>query len=1178
MRKGREIKPAVALAAVLIAAVAVAFVVLSTRSKATEASSSIPGVPDHPDYNWDVLPIISQNCFLCHGPDGTDRKADLRLDDPRSAFGELPTDPGKYAIVPGKPERSEMVRRITSPDPEYRMPAKGSHLFLTPQQIAILTRWIAQGAKYEKYWAFAPPVARRPPETTYDARAVNDIDRFVFARMEMAGLAPQPEADKETLIRRVTFTLTGLPPAPADIDAFNKDTSSNAYEKVVDRLLASPAYGERMAAYWMNEARWAETDGYLDDHTDRFLWPYRDWVISAFNQNMPYDQFATWQLAGDLLPHPTRAQLVATAFGRMGKRSTENGIIDAEYQTEYGLERTTTFGMDFLALTVGCARCHDHKYDPVSQKDFYSLSGFFNQVDEPGFYPPGAGGVTAGPAISWTDHATDVKIAAANAQIQAREAGYEAAQRTAAADLAPQVDALLQKPADAIGAAIRDSLDKAMVGFYPFETTEPIPPAKFPTAEPPAPTPIALVNPVTYPLRFAAAKPPSAPGGKPTKKAAAYAPGKMPSAGTAAKKGPAKPKGRVGPGGKPLPKGDWVPAEMVFSPNLAAPDSPAVLQRAILKKGHQGNALWFDDTNMGYLMNDVGTYERTHGFSIDLWFYLDHVYQDSTIINDREDDNSGGRGYQLNVENNILHFDLIHSWPYNMLSIATKKPMPTQRWIHVAVTYDGSSRVDGLKMYLNGEPADVNAVRNNLTLTALPAHGGDVFNPTDGFAFGKRFKPQTLTGGAIDELRVFNRALTPVEVAYLDKGNGAPAAQSGTLRQGLTAMEVANSPSVVQAEQLLTAARDQENKIASDVPQVMVMGDRPIVTPTYDLPHGVYDSPGDQVQVRALNAVLPWNNDWPRNRLGLSMWLFDRRNPLTARVFVNRLWQISFGKGIVRTPEDFGIQGTIPTHPELLDWLAVQFMDSNWDIKKMEKLMVMSAVFRESSEVAPGLARKDPENLLYARGERLRLPAEMVRDNALAASGELIGKIGGPSVFPYEPAGLWKEIGAFEPYPSPDQVPAEDQHRRSLYTFIKRNEPPPAMTIFDQNDRSASSVTQTVSNSPLQALIFFDDPQYVEAYRNMAVRALKGSPDRDQQIAMVYRLATEQQPTGAETSVLRTLYDEEAVRFARSPQDVEGFLRVGVTPVDPRLDPVQLAALTTVAAAVMATPDAYTMH
>ncbi len=1136
-------------ALIVCAAIAIAlgaFVLAGDAQEATETKAH------HVDYNWDVRPILSDNCYRCHGPDAKSRQAGLRLDQKESAYAQ--------AIDPGKPDQSELIKRITSKDPAYKMPPPAASAKpLTEAEVATLRDWIAQGAEYKPHWAFISPQKARPPDVKEQARVVNDIDRFVFARFEKEGIAASAEADKATLIDRVTFSLTGLPPTLDEVDAFLRDKDPNAYEKVVDRLLASPAYGEHMAAYWMNIARYAESDGFLDDHHDRLFWPYRDWVIGAFNKNMPFDQFSTWQLAGDLLPNATKEQRLATAFLRVGQRTTENGAIDEEYRVEYALERANVVGGGFLALTTGCARCHDHKYDPIAQKDYYSLSGFFNSTDEPGFFAPGYSTVVGGPTLRWTDPATEQKIKAAEATIRALEASDLSVRQTALHDDSAKVDELLQQPKGEIADAVQASIDHATDAYYPFETTAPIPDDQLPkmrTPKDPPPGLVTLTSKDVFASMFKAIQdslpkqpsPPPADAGA-TPKAFGFR----------------------------LPNG-LIREKLVFSPSPTPGIAPAVLEEANLRPGVKGNALFFTDTNRGFFGKDVGWYERTRGFSLDLWIYAASVYPDNMVLDHRDDDNSGGGGYELKLEKNQLAFYMMHSKPYNMLYVASKQPIPEKAWTHVAITYDGSSKASGIQIYVNGQPADVEIRKDNLTESILPRMLATAFNQFVGLEFGRRFRETPIKDGAIDEVRLFNRALTPIEVAYLNSGPATLDVDSGQLKDELAELEVATDPRVVETEKKLADAREAENQIVSWLPEIMVMGNTAKPRPTYVLNRGLYNQRREEVSPRPLTQIFAFDDKLPRNRIGLTKWLFDPKNPLTARVFVNRMWQLHFGKGIVETSDDFGMQGSRPTHPALLDWLAVDFMESGWDMKRLNKMIVMSSTFRQSSYVSPELLKEDPNNQLLARGPRVRMSAEEVRDNALAVSGLLVDKVGGPSVYPYQPDGLWAAGVTFYSYPKPDSIPAEEQHRRSLYTFVKRNTPPPSMAVFDFSERHATVVRRQVSNTPLQALVLLNDPQYVEAYRAMATRALKTSADQDAQIRLIFRLATKRMPSDAELAALREYYNAESARFAEEKKKAEDLVHVGVAPVDPAVDVVQLAALTNVASAVMNTPEAYTIH
>jgi cytochrome c553 len=470
------------------ASIVIVIGIVASQARAQQAEQAASAAPPRIDYNWDVRPILSDNCFRCHGPDSKGRQAGLRLDQKEAAYAQ--------AITPGKSEESELFRRITSPDPSYRMPPSYSApKSLPPADIKTLTEWIRQGAEYKPHWAFISPTKAPPPVSRLAGANPSPIDRFILAHLEKEGLTPSKEADKETLINRVTLTLTGLPPTLSEIDAFLADKSANAYEKVVDRLLASPQYGENMAAYWANISRYSESDGFLDDHHDRLFWPYRDWVISAFNKNMAFNQFGTWQIAGDLLPNATKEQRLATAFLRVGKRTTENGAIDEEYRVEYALERANLIGGGFLAMTTGCARCHDHKYDPIAQKDYYSLSGFFNSADEPGFHPPGHSTVQAGPTLPWTDPETDKKIDDARARIRTAEAAYNSARNAARADALAKIGAWLKRPAGEVAGDVQKSIDAATVAYYPFETSTPVANADLPVSYPALPHPQGLVTP-----------------------------------------------------------------------------------------------------------------------------------------------------------------------------------------------------------------------------------------------------------------------------------------------------------------------------------------------------------------------------------------------------------------------------------------------------------------------------------------------------------------------------------------------------------------------------------------------------------------------------------------------------------------------------------------------------------
>jgi hypothetical protein len=729
---------------IIIITVAALFTSACRKEKNATASA------DSVDYNIHIRPILSDRCFKCHGPDARQRKADLRLDTPEGAYAALKDDPSKHVIVPGDADESEVFARISTADTSIVMPPPSSNLSLNASEVTLIKKWIEQGAKYKPHWAFIPPRKTALPEVENESWPKNEIDRFVLARMEEEGLEPNEEADKERLLKRISFDITGLPPTLEMQESFLKDESENAYEKMVDQLFAMPQYGERMAQYWMDIARYADSHGYQDDGL-RTMWPWRDWVIHAFNKNYPYDQFITWQLAGDLLPHPTKEQILATGFNRNHKITQEGGVIDEEYRLEYVTDRTNTFGKAFLALTFECAKCHDHKYDPISQKNYYSTFAFFNQVPEKGLVG-------------------DISLAS--------------------------------------------------------------------LADPPR---IKITN---------------------------------------------------------------------------------------------------------------------------------------------ED-------------------------------------------------------VKGILNFIN-------------------------------------------------------------------------------------------------------------KKDTVDVP-VMVMKDSTIRRPTYILKRGVYDAPGDRVTFGVPDAILPYDTLlYKPGRLGLAQWLTDKKNPLTARVFVNRMWQEFFGKGLVKTSGDFGMQGDMPSHPQLLDWLAVDFIEHDWNVKRLLKQFVMSATYRQSSVTTDSKRKIDPENIFLSRSQRLRFTAEEVRDLLLASSGLLVKEIGGPSSKVYQPAGIWESStsgrGVLARY---EQDHGEKLYRRGLYSFIKRTVPPPGMLIFDASNRDQCEVKRTRTNTPLQALVLMNDPTMLEASRVLAERLMTEKSSDEDKITKAFRSIICRIPTSEERSLMESYFEKEKSIFSRQPDKAKKIILVG---------------------------------
>lgn len=1173
-------------------------------------------IPEHPDWNWDVRPILSQNCFACHGQ-GT-QKAGLRLDMRDIATGELPENKGHHAIVPGKPGKSELMARITSDDVDFRMPPKSSHKTLSDRDISLLERWIDQGAEYKPHWAFITPSITKPEKTQWDKQAVNQIDRYVYAELAAHGLSPAQAADRETLINRVTLDLTGLPPTLAEVDAFVADDNPNAYEALVDRLLASTEYAERQTNIWLDVARYADTRGGLNDGQRPLSYPYRDWLISAFDRNLPYDDFVTWQLAGDKLNngHPTQEQLLATAFLKAGRQDSEGGSIDEEFRTNYVQERTELIGKDFLGLTVGCAKCHDHKYDVIAQADYYSLAAIFNQMDERG----GGGfnrGTPQGPYILWPSEKQASELDAAHAVTVAREADYAAALAAArdSAALATHT-ASLDDLADQIQASVAEDTQ----AYYPFDEG-------YEDDLSPLIVDAQTQGPGVYP------KDPDSPLQQKLKtltrpEATAYLQDMIIADVQAGKPAPAREGGRGGmladlaareadPG---LPRiasqeVDWAKEQLVaagYTDELLS-DGGIIKKRGLRTWLKEGRVLWtasgIEGGKPGFVSNvtfipgargqgvqlhdsvvgtakGVGMFERTQPYTLDFWLRLrpDERYADSTRPEGPAANvlySSGGvngQGYEIGIVDDVLTYAITHNAPYEQLKIRLQDKLPAGRWIHVTTTYDGMSSATGMNFYIDGKQAPVTIEHDNLTLTARPQGGRDsLFIAYYGLASGTNFNRTELVDGALDELRVITRALTPMEVAWLHDPDMIATIPATDARAQLAEIQAQKDPAVVQAKADLSAAQVAEQRIRGAITKMMVAGDQLQYRKSYVLDRGVYNAYLDEVQPQGLPRVFPWSDDLPRDRLGLAQWLTDPKNPLTSRVFVNRMWHGHFGLGLVQTVEDFGTQGTNPSHPELLDYLAVEFVESGWDIKHMHKLMVMSATYRQDSTISPDNLEKDPLNVFVERGPRFRMPAEVIRDNALMASGLLLKKVGGDSVFPYAPPAIWYGVATgVTVYPT--NIPDDQMHRRSMYTYVKRNAPIANLEVFDMPDRNNASVARPLSNTPLQGLVLLNDTQFMEAYRKLSERVLAASAEEDEQLTTLWRLAVRRSPRPTELAAARKLLAAEQARMQARPGKVKQLLSIGVTPVDENSDPIKLAAMTVVAAGVMNTPDAYTLR
>jgi hypothetical protein len=1068
--------------------------------KPEEVALAMKELPEELDFNYDVKPILSDKCFACHGPDAKKQKGGLRLDIEEGAYKALKKTKGqqasmwhmdvRHAIVPGDLAGSEVYTRLISQDPELKMPPPASNLTLSVKEIAVLTRWIEQGAKYKPHWSFIKPEKPEVPGPKLTGWTRMPIDNFILERLEKEKLSPSPEASREDLIRRASFDLTGLPPTLAEIDAFVADRSPDAYAKLIDRLLQSPAYGERMATEWMDVSRYADSDGYLDDKHRDFS-PWRDWVISAFNRNLPYNRFVTMQLAGDLLPDKTRETILATAFNRLHKKSSEAGIVFEEYRVEYNADRVQTLGQGILGLSVQCARCHDHKYDPISQEAYYKMFGLFNSTNETGspVYGPDQ---TPGPALLLTNRQNEEMLRFFDRKITGLTNQLSNSKDHSEADLRKWLNAgtLSEK-------LLSKKISEGLVAYYPFE------------------------------------------------KATKTADGKT------------------------------------VMPNALNPKQLAQCNEIILKPGVKGNAYFVSDYNSIRLGNNIGWHERTEPFSVELWINPNTVYPDAGIFYHCEDLRLGYKGYSLRLADNKLQFIIAHSYPQNAIQVSTLAQVPVKKWTKVTVTYDGSSKAAGAKIYVNGEPAKIAVDYDNLYKGILYEKDIHTYG-FQGFMVGQRNLLIPFKDGGIDELKIYDKELTALEVLYgHDPKKAATVLKTQVSdHQGVMVRDFYNAHFNAKARSLrdsLKAGMDEQNELINSVPELMVMGDLPKPRPTYLLARGAYNAPGKQVTPGALDAVMPFEGKFPQNRLGLARWLFDKNNPLTARVFVNRIWQMHFGNGIVRSSADFGNQGNLPSHPELLDWLAVDFMDSGWNIKRLHKLIMLSAAYRQTSKTTPELLEKDPENALLARGARFRFTAEMIRDNSLSISGLLVNKIGGKSVYPYQPAGLWDELSDKVWRYKYQQEPGDGLYRRSLYTIWKRTSPPPSMLIFDAPERGECVAKRRSTSTPLQALVLLNDPQYVEAARALAEKVLhecKASGPKATDLA--FRLITGRRPDGTEQKILADFYTEELRRFRAKPAQALEYLHTGERKWDATLLPEEIAALATVANSIMNTDEGHT--
>jgi hypothetical protein len=1004
----------------------------------------------------DIRPLLSNNCFSCHGPDSASRMAGVRLDEKAHAYAQTANG---TLVVPGNPDASLLYQRISAADASRRMPPAYSGKELTVEQVETLRRWIAAGAPWAESWFLTNPTRPAAPQVSDEAWVRNPIDSFILAALDQAGLKPAPEADRRTLIRRLALDLTGLPPTPEEVESFVNDKGPQAYEKRVDYYMAKPAYGEHRGRYWLDAARYADTHGlHIDNY--REMWPYRDWVINAFNRNMPFDQFTIEQLAGDLLPNPTRDQLIATGFHRCNVTTNEGGVIEEEVAAIYAKDRVDTTSAVWLGLTVGCATCHDHKFDPIKQTDFYSMGAFFRNTTQKtldgNIFDPG-------PVVTVRSKEDEALWAELRAREQAAREALTAAEQSSQAGFENWLSSGAYRQANV------DRLDNSSVLSVDFANNR-----------------RSLASSVSVTVEVARRG-----------RAAAWV-------------------------------GEQGVIELADAPEITA-DKPLTLS---------------------------------------LTFYLPEDKSAGPLIS-RTDPADKNRGWVLSVDDVRPAF-AVTGERGERIGLRAEKPFVFTRnqWNHVAVTYDGSQTLEGIQLYLNGQP-----VPGETVVHGLRTVDGPLDNNVPlwlGAVDKSHFDGLGVTG-----LEVLNRVASEQEIQLLAVW---PELKTATRKAAAELTEAEKR--ALHRNYLLresAAYREQSVRLAAVIAQerdvrrrsavTHVMEEKADSTPfAHVLIRGMYDQLGERVEASTPSALPPMAASLPRNRLGLARWLVDDSNPLTARVTVNRYWQEIFGAGIVPTSEDFGSQGQPPSNPELLDWLAVEFRENGWNIKDFFRLMVTSSTYRQTAAATPAKLEKDPLNVLLSRGPRFRMDAEVVRDYALAASGLLVDHVGGPSVKPYQPERIWETVAMPQ---SNTQFYSQDHgqalYRRSVYTFWKRSAPPPALEIFNAPTREQCTVRRERTNTPLQALLTMNATGFVEAARHLAEAAETSSADFDSRLDFMTARVLARLFNARERGIVRGAFQDYLNYYESNPGDAGSLLSVGESPLDGMPPRAELAALTMVA-------------
>ena len=1041
-------------------------------------------LPEKIDFNYHVKPILSDRCYACHGPDAKTRKAGLRLDIEEIAFSKLESN--NQAFSKGDLYGSQSIHRIISDDPEIQMPPPESNLKLSHREKAIIIKWIEQGAEWKEHWAFLPPEKKvASPKSV--SQYTNEIDQFIFDKLLEKELDFEPLASKEKIIRRLTFDLTGLPPTISQLNEFINDTLPDSYERLVVRLMKSKAFAERLTLDWLDLSRYADSHGLHADGL-RTMWPWRDWVIKAFENNMPYDQFVTWQLAGDLLPNATREQKLATAFNRNSPMTAEGGVIDEEWRLHYVFDRTETFSTAFLGLTVACAKCHDHKFDPISQKDYYQLSGFFNNIRELGM--TGDDG-NYGPLLYLPTSNQEQQLQKLKAVVKNTQRKIELTE-----DELSDVYKYIEKlPSER-------QINKALVGYYPFDKIEQI-----------------KKNSIQKPVYFIADK----------------------------------------------------------NLNVKSSKSPNLVEGVV------GNAFEFkSDYDRISINKEIPNFEWTEAFTVSLWAQTNQKKKNKRqfLLGTTGGKNNWWRGWDFYLDDeNHLNLRLINIAPGNMIHIKSKDSININEWSHYAFTYNGAGKAKGIKLYKDGVPFDFKIKIDNLSKSIKPVTASGLKLEKRPVLVGKTYEGSTgdngLFMGKMDDLRIFKNALTLLEVKILYNKYSK---KKSSFDKGLIKdYWIKSHPKYNSLKKELLENLSAWQKAIEPVLEVMVMKEMNEPRKTYLYNRGNYNEPSQEVSVNTPEVLPKMKSDLPKNRLGLSAWLFEKDNPLTSRVAVNRYWQMLFGNGLVDTPTDFGVQGSLPSHPELLDWLAVYFVKNNWNVRKLIKKIVSSRTYRQNSLFGHHKNSLDPNNVYLARGSSHRLPAEMIRNNALAVSGLLSNKVGGPSVKPYQPKGLWKEKNNFSlrllEY---EESEGEDLYRRGMYTFIKRGSPPPSLITFDATAREICTVKREKTSSPLQSLVLLNDTQFFEASRVFAQRIISESKDDlEEQIKYGFRLATSRLPKKSELSLVKKLFQRQLNYYRKNKNEAYKVLNVGFSKPDSYKSLDKIAAMTIVANTLLNLNESY---